>query len=100
MRVTAIALVPLSVAFVIVIVALLGKDYAAARAFLGQPFPALVMLLFILAGIYHMNLGMHAVIDDYVHDPKAKEHALLANLAFAVSIGLVCVYATLKLSFG
>lgn len=98
-RVTAFALVPLSIAFVIVLVSLLGKDYGTARALLGQPLPALVMLLFILAGIYHMKLGMQAIIDDYVHSPKSKEFALLANLFLAVCIGLACIYATLKLSF-
>jgi succinate dehydrogenase / fumarate reductase membrane anchor subunit len=99
MRVTAVALVPLAVGFVIVLVSLLGKDYASARALLGQPLPALVMLLFILAGIYHMKLGMRAIIDDYIHSPKTKELVLVANLLFSVGIGLVCIYATLKLSF-
>lgn len=99
MRVTAIALVPLAMAFVIVIVSLLGKDYAAARALLGRPLPALVMLGFILGGIYHMKLGMQAIIDDYVHSPKSKEFALVANLFFSICIGLACIYATLKLSF-
>lgn len=98
-RVTAVALVPLSIAFVVVVVSLLGKDYGTVRAILGKPFPALVMLLFILAGIYHMKLGMQAIIDDYVHSPKAKEFGLVANLFFSVCIGLACVYATLKLSF-
>jgi succinate dehydrogenase / fumarate reductase membrane anchor subunit len=98
-RVTAVALVPLAMAFVILVVSLLGKDYAATRALLGQPLPALVMLLFILAGIYHMKLGMQAIIDDYLHSPKAKEIALVANLFLSVCIGLACVYATLKLSF-
>jgi len=98
-RVTAVVLVPLAIAFVIVVVSLVGKDYAAARTLLGQPLPALVMLLFILAGIYHMKLGMQAIIDDYVHATKAKELALLANLVFSVCIGLACIYATLRLSF-
>ncbi len=99
MRVTAVALVPLSIAFVVVVVSLLGKDYVAARTLLGQPLPALVMLLFILAGIYHMKLGMQAILDDYVHSPKAKHFALVANLFFCICIGLACIYATLKLSF-
>jgi succinate dehydrogenase / fumarate reductase membrane anchor subunit len=98
-RVTAVALVPLAIAFVIVLVSLVGKDYASVRAMLGQPLSALVMLLFILAGVYHMKLGMQAIIDDYVHSPQIKEAALAGNLFFAGAIGLACVYATLKLSF-
>lgn len=99
MRVTAIALVPLSIGFVFIVLSLLGKDYAAARAVLGQPLPALLLLLFILAGVFHMKLGMQAIIDDYVHSARLKDCVLVANLFFAVTIGLACVYATLKLSF-
>lgn len=99
MRVTSVALVPLSIAFVFIIVSLIGKDYEGAVALLGQPLPALLLLLFILAGVFHMKIGMHAIIDDYVHSPRLKDLALLANLFFSIAVGLACIYATLKLSF-
>ena len=99
MRVTSIALVPLSIAFVAIVLSLQGKDYAAVRAELGHPLPAILMLLFILSGVVHMKLGMQAIIDDYVHEALLKEWALIANLFFAVCIGLACIYAVLKLSF-
>jgi succinate dehydrogenase membrane anchor subunit len=98
MRVTSIALVPLSVGFVAVVLSLLGKDYAAVRAELGHPFPAILMLLFILSGVFHMKLGMQSIIDDYVHAAQPKEWALTANLFFSVCIGVACIYAVLKLS--
>jgi succinate dehydrogenase / fumarate reductase, membrane anchor subunit len=99
MRVTSIVLVPLSIAFVAIILALLGKDYAGVRAELGQPFRAIVMLLFVLSGVFHMKIGMQSIIDDYVHDAHLKEWSLVGNLVFSVCIGLACVYALLKLSF-
>lgn len=99
MRVTSIALVPLTIAFVAVVLSLLGKDYAAVRAELGHPIQALILLLFVLTGIYHMKLGMQSILDDYVHGPHLKEWSLIANLFFSVSVGLACVYAVLKLSF-
>jgi succinate dehydrogenase / fumarate reductase, membrane anchor subunit len=98
MRVTSAFLVPLSIAFVSIILSLLGKDYAAVRAELGSPFPAIVMLLFILFGVFHMKLGMQSIIDDYVHNAHLKEWSLIANLVFSATIGLACVYAVLKLS--
>jgi len=67
MRITSLALVPLSIAFVAIVLSLLGKDYAAVRAELGHPLPAILMLLFILSGVFHMKLGMQSIIDDYVH---------------------------------
>jgi succinate dehydrogenase / fumarate reductase membrane anchor subunit len=99
MRITSVALVPLSIAFVAIVLSLLGKDYAAVRAELGHPLPAILMLLFILSGVFHMKLGMQSIIDDYVHAAQLKEGALIANLLFSVCIGLACIYAVLKLSF-
>ena len=99
MRVTSIALIPLSFAFVAIVLSLSGKDYAAVRAELGRPVPAMIMLLFILFGVFHMKLGMQSIIDDYVHDAHLKEWSLIANLFFSVCIGLACIYAALKLSF-
>jgi len=98
MRVSSIALLPLAIAFVFIVLSLIGKDYAGAHAALGRPFPAVLMLLFILASIFHMKLGMQAIIDDYVHDAHLKDWSLMANLFFSVAVGLACVFAILKLS--
>jgi succinate dehydrogenase / fumarate reductase membrane anchor subunit len=98
MRVTSVALFFLSIAFVWIVASLVGKDYAAVRAELGRPFPALVLLLFILSSVVHMKIGMQAIIDDYVHDHHLKDWSLIANLFFCVGVGLACIYATLKLS--
>ena len=56
------------------------------------------MLLFILASIVHMKVGMQSIIDDYVHAPHAKEWALMANVFFCVGTGVAAIYAVLKLS--
>src|SRR3979411_668237 len=77
-------LVPLSIAFVAIVLSLPGKDYAAVRAELGHPLPAILMLLFILSGVFHMKLGMQSIIDDYVHAAQLKEWALIANFIFSV----------------
>ncbi len=99
MRVTSIALVPLTLAFVWLVLSLIGKDYASAHALLGRPLPAILMLLFLLAGLFHMKIGMQSIIEDYVHAAAWKEGALMGNLFFSIAIGVACVYAVLKLSF-
>jgi succinate dehydrogenase / fumarate reductase membrane anchor subunit len=98
MRITSVALVPLSIAFVAIVLSLLGKDYAAVRAELGHPLSAILMLLFILSGVFHMKLGMQSIIDDYVHAVRLRKWALIGNLFFSVCIGLACTCAVLKLS--
>src|ERR1700738_906869 len=98
MHVTSVALVPLSIAFVAIVLSLLGKDYAGVRAELGHPLSAILMLLFILSGVFHMKLGMQSIIDDYVHAVPLRKWALIGNLFFSVCIGLACTCAVLKLS--
>lgn len=99
MRLTSMALVPLTVGFVWVVLSLIGKSYDEAHAYMARPIPAIVMLLLIATGIYHMQLGMRTIIEDYVHGEHAKSLSLAANLFFAVLVGTACVYAVLRLSF-
>ena len=99
MRATSIALVPLTIAFVWLVLTLVGKDYTTVRTVLGAPLPSILMLLFLLTGIYHMKIGMQAVIEDYVHAEHCKHWSLLANSFFSCAIGLACVYAVLRISF-
>lgn len=99
MHLTSVALIPLTIAFVWILLSLVGKDYEAAHAMLGRPVPAVIMILFVGASVYHMKLGMQVIIDDYVHDHHLKDWTLMANLFFAVLIGVACIYSLLKLSF-
>ncbi len=99
MRVTSIALIPLTFVFVALVLSLVGRDYNNVRNLLGHPLPALLMLLFIGAGIFHMQIGMKAILEDYVHNPHVKEWSLMGNLFFSICVGLACIYAVLRLSF-
>jgi succinate dehydrogenase / fumarate reductase, membrane anchor subunit len=99
-RLTAVANVPLVIAFVLILVSLLGRSHAAVVQILGSPLVAIVMLLFSGSITYHMKLGMQVIIEDYVHDEKWKFAAVIANIFFAIAVGLAVAYAILKLSFG
>ena len=99
-RLTAVANVPLTIAFVLIVFALLGRNHAAAQQILGTPLVAIVMLLFIGSITYHMRLGMQVIIEDYVHDETAKLALIMLNTFFAVAIALASAYAIFKLSFG
>jgi succinate dehydrogenase / fumarate reductase, membrane anchor subunit len=99
-RLTAMANIPLTVGFVVVVASLLGRNHAAVVQILGSPFVAVLMLLFILSATIHMRIGMQVIIEDYVHDDFAKFTLLIANTFFAVVVALTSAFAILKLSFG
>lgn len=99
-RVTSVALLSLTLIFVIIVVMLLGRNHAAVVQILGSPLVAILMLLFIFTAAYHMWLGMQEIIVDYVHDDRLKLFTLMANTFFCSAVGLACVFAILKLSFG
>ena len=67
-RVTAIALLPLTLLFIFPFASALGTDFEAARAVYASPFNAIVAILFIGTAFYHLQLGLQVVIEDYIHD--------------------------------
>jgi succinate dehydrogenase / fumarate reductase membrane anchor subunit len=98
-RLTAVANIPLTIAFVIIVVSLLGRNHAAVLQILGSPLVAVVMLLFIASVCTHMRIGMQVIIEDYVHDEVVKLVLLMANTFFAAAVGLASAFAILMLSF-
>ncbi|HEY5129656.1 MAG TPA: succinate dehydrogenase, hydrophobic membrane anchor protein [Bradyrhizobium sp.] len=99
-RLTAVAMVLLILPVIVVVMMLLGRNQAGAAQILGSPLVALVMLLFIVASVWHMKIGMQVVIEDYVHSETVKLVAIMANNFFSVALALASIYAILKLSSG
>jgi succinate dehydrogenase / fumarate reductase, membrane anchor subunit len=99
-RVTALANVPLAIAFIIIVVSLQGADHARMTATLAHPLVAILLLLFVVSGVIHMRLGMQVIIEDYVHAEGAKIAMLIGNTFFAIIIGASSIFAILKMAFG
>jgi succinate dehydrogenase / fumarate reductase, membrane anchor subunit len=96
-RVTAAALVPLTIWFACSALALIGAERSEAVAFLKMPFNAVMMALFIIAAAIHMSLGMQVVIEDYIHREGSKIALLLLNQFFAWVIAATALFALIKI---
>jgi len=97
-RVSAVALLPLTIWFVWSIARYAGAPYAEVLEFLHNPFNAGAMLLFVLAGLYHMVLGVQVVIEDYIHRESTKFALLLFTNFAAFAVGMICVIAVLRIA--
>jgi succinate dehydrogenase / fumarate reductase membrane anchor subunit len=99
-RLTSVALVPLTLWFIVAAVGLSGAGYAEVRAWLAGPFNTTAMLLFILALFWHAQLGVQVIIEDYVHHETIKLVSLMLLKFAAIALGLACAVAVLKVSLG
>ena len=99
-RVTAVALIPLSIWFVFSVIHLLGIDRVGLKTWLNAPGSFVLMALFSIALFYHMQLGVQVVIEDYVHNEKNKVILLVFNKLLAVFLVVSSITSLMKIAFG
>jgi succinate dehydrogenase / fumarate reductase, membrane anchor subunit len=99
-RLTALALVPLTIWFVAGIIAHAGASREAVVAWMGNPISATLMILTIGASFHHGQAGLQVVYEDYVHHEGLKLTAIIATKFAAYAFAAVGIVAVLKLSFG
>jgi succinate dehydrogenase / fumarate reductase membrane anchor subunit len=97
-RVSAVALVPLALWFVFALATLGDAGYDGARAWVGHPAVAVVLVLLIAAALYHSVLGVQVVIEDYVANEGTKVAALLLSTFFHVAVAAASIFAVLKIA--
>ncbi len=99
-RVTAVALIPLSLWFIYSAITLVGIDRAGFKIWLNAPGSILLMSLFVIALFYHMQLGLQVVVEDYVHNERNKIFLLVLNKLVAVFFAVSSIIALIKVAFG
>ena len=99
-RVTAVALVPLVLWFVVSLITVTGSDLAGVKAWVGKPVNATLLLLTLLTGIWHGLLGLQVVIEDYVHTALVKHLSLILIRLIAAFLAISVTLSTLKLALG
>ena len=97
-RVTAIALVPLTVWFAASIVVHTGNDYVTLIAWLRTPIATILMVLLLIALFYHTALGLQVVIEDYIHSGM-KIPVLLGMRFGCFALAAAGILAMLRIAF-
>ncbi len=99
-RMTAVALLLLSVFLVASLLRHVGADYSTMTEWLRQPLVAVLMSALVFVICWHAKLGLEVVLEDYVHDHSNKIAALLAVKFLSVLAGLFGLFCILKIAFG
>jgi succinate dehydrogenase / fumarate reductase, membrane anchor subunit len=98
-RLTAIALVPLGIWFVIAALGMIGADRAAMVAWMHRPMSPVFAILLIIAATYHMALGLQVVIEDYVHSEGWKLGLIIVMRLWCIVLVARGILAVLTLAF-
>ncbi len=99
-RITAVALIPLTILFVLPFAYNLGADFDDIRQAYSHPINAIVGILFFITITFHLRHGLQEVIVDYVHGKKMLVFSLLANTMFTTVLGVTGVFSIAKIAFG
>jgi len=96
-RLTAVALVPLTLWFIWSAILLTGATQEAMVVWLSAPHRMVLMLALIVATFHHLQLGLQVVIEDYLHNDGSRLTAILAMKAVCGLAALACIVSVLRL---
>lgn len=99
-RITAIALVFLSIYVIGLVISLIGGDYAAVRTAVANPVHAVLLVAFLIATFWHAQLGMQAIIEDYVHTAWLAVTSHLLVIFVCVLAAIASVLAVIRIALG
>lgn len=98
-RVLSVALIPLTILFLIFVAPLIGEDHATVVAAFQNPFKAIVVILFLLITFKHLADGLKEIIVDYVHGKATLAITLVASRLICYFFGAAGAFAVAKIAF-
>jgi len=96
-RMTALALIPLGLWFVVALIGGVAADYNAAKDWLSNPGSLTMMILLIVVIFWHVKLGLSVMIEDYIHDKTMEVAALIVVKFGTVLLGTFCIISALMI---
>ena len=97
-RVTSVALIPLSVWFLVSMLALPAHDYTTVLTWLGQKWTAVVLVIFIAVAAWHSQLGVQVVFEDYARGGMRRALIMLSRIAHTF-VAVAAILAVLRMAF-
>lgn len=98
-RVTAVALIPLSIWFVSSFIQLPFADYVQVHSWLGGTFTAIAMILLVIVMLYHAALGLQVIYEDYIQREGLKITCIIVTKGVSAVLGMIAVLSILKVYF-
>lgn len=98
-RVTSLALLPLTLWFVVSMISLAGASYLETLLWIAQPVNAVLMLALIGLTFHHMAAGLQVVVEDYVRHEFQRIAIILVIKAACVLMAMASAFAVLRIAF-
>ncbi|HKU15807.1 MAG TPA: succinate dehydrogenase, hydrophobic membrane anchor protein [Steroidobacteraceae bacterium] len=99
-RVTSVALVLLGLWFVVSLLRMPTLSHELVLAWIAGPVNAVLLLLLIGTLVYHSQLGVQVVVEDYVHHHGLKIATMLLLTFAHVVVAALAAFAVLRIAFG
>ena len=97
-RMSALALVPLTLWFVFSFVSHVDDSYAVVSQWISQPHVAVLLMLYVGFMLFHGQLGLQVVFEDYVHNETARSICILFSKAVFLLAGVASIFAILRIA--
>lgn len=99
-RVSAVALIPLSLWFVGCVIAHVGADYDSVIAWLSSPFQAVLMIVYLAAIFHHSQLGLQVIAEDYIHTGWVKIATVIILQFINILLAVAAIISVLMIVLG
>jgi len=99
-RVTAIALIPLTIWFAFKVAVLSQSDYQTVIECIGSPWSAALIVSLVVAAFYHAALGMQVIFEDYIGHKAFRVGAIMATNLLLFLLGAAAIIAVVRIALG
>lgn len=99
-RVTAVALIPLTILFAFQVALLSMSDYKTVVDCIGSPWSSALIISLIIAAFYHAALGMQVIYEDYIGHKAVRIGAIMGTNLMLFLLGTAAIIAVLRIALG